>query len=227
MADISIIQLGAWYGVFLFSVTLHEAAHAWAAMHFGDYTAHGGGQVTLNPLPHIQRSPFGMVVVPLASLFLMGWPFGYASAPYDPAWARKHHRKAALMALAGPASNFTVVLFAVLAMRLGLMFGLFTMPGEFGFATLVAGTASTGAFAMLISQLFTMNLVLTTLNLLPVPPLDGSEIINLLLNARQAEKFSTLIRNPSFGIIGLIIAWNIFPHVFNIAFSIIFPLIYP
>jgi hypothetical protein len=61
-----------WYVAFLLSVTCHEAAHAWAALRLGDDTASRGGQVTLNPMPHIQREPLGMVVVPLVSLFLGG-----------------------------------------------------------------------------------------------------------------------------------------------------------
>ena len=81
-----------YYIVFLFSTTLHEAAHAWAAKRGGDLTAYRGGQVSLDPLPHIRREPFGMVLLPLLSVAVSGWPFGYASAPYDPAWAQQHPR---------------------------------------------------------------------------------------------------------------------------------------
>ena len=71
------IALGAvWYLVFLFSTTCHEAAHALAAKWGGDLTAFEGGQVTLNPIPHIRRSPFGMVIVPIASFALGGWMIG-------------------------------------------------------------------------------------------------------------------------------------------------------
>lgn len=76
------------YGVFLLSTTLHEAAHAWAAMRGGDRTAYDGGQVTLNPLPHIRREPIGMVVLPIVSVLISGWPLGFASAPYS----RKTHQ---------------------------------------------------------------------------------------------------------------------------------------
>ena len=70
-----------YYVVFLFSTTLHEAAHAWAAKLGGDLTAYHGGQVTLDPRPHIRREPFGMVVLPLLSVVTSGWPLGFASAP--------------------------------------------------------------------------------------------------------------------------------------------------
>src|SRR5215210_2042258 len=107
------------YVVFLFSTTLHEAAHAWAALRGGDRTAYEGGQVTLDPLPHIRREPIGMVVLPLISVLVSGWPLGFASAPYDPEWAEKHPRRAAWMALAGPGANFALVLIAGLSLRIG------------------------------------------------------------------------------------------------------------
>ena len=62
-----------YYAVFLFSTTLHEAAHAWAALRGGDPTAYHGGQVTLDPLPHIRREPVGMVVLPILSVIVSGW----------------------------------------------------------------------------------------------------------------------------------------------------------
>ena len=74
------LALGAiWYLVFLFSTTCHEAAHALVAKLGGDTTAAEGGQVTLNPIPHIRRSPFGMVVVPILSFLVGGWMIGWAS----------------------------------------------------------------------------------------------------------------------------------------------------
>ena len=75
-----------WYIVFLFSTTCHEGAHALVAKIGGDPTAFSGGQVSLNPWPHIRRSPFGLVVVPIISYIAMQWMIGWASAPYDPAW---------------------------------------------------------------------------------------------------------------------------------------------
>ena len=111
------LQLAALYVAFLFSVTLHEAAHAWAAQRGGDLTAYLGGQVSVDPIPHIRREPFGMVVLPLISLAIFNFPFGFASAPYDPVWARNHPRRAAWMALAGPAANLLLVLVAALIIR--------------------------------------------------------------------------------------------------------------
>ena len=70
-----------YYVVFLFSTTLHEAAHAWVALRGGDPTAYAGGQVSLDPRPHIRREPMGLVVLPLVFVILSGWPLGFASAP--------------------------------------------------------------------------------------------------------------------------------------------------
>src|SRR5512139_3777627 len=107
--DSDLIYAPLWVVFFIFSATVHEAAHAWAAKRGGDLTAYQGGQVSLGPWPHIRREPFGMVVLPVLSLALAGWPFGFASTPYAPVWADRHPRRAALMALAGPAANLALV----------------------------------------------------------------------------------------------------------------------
>jgi len=114
-----------WYVAFLFSTTCHEAAHALVAKRGGDETASEGGQVSLNPFPHIRRELFGMVIVPLLSYFINQSMIGWASAPFDPAWERRYPRRAGWMALAGPAANFSLMLLAVIALRLGLYAGWF------------------------------------------------------------------------------------------------------
>src|ERR1017187_7046766 len=114
------------YVVFLFSTTCHEAAHALVAKRGGDSTAALGGQISLNPIPHIRRSPFGMVVMPLVGFFLAGgYMIGWASAPYDPLWERRYPKRAAWMALAGPAANFTLMLLAGVSLRVGTTLGVF------------------------------------------------------------------------------------------------------
>ena len=127
-----------YYVVFLFSTTLHEAAHAWAAMRDSDPTAYHGGQVSVDPHAHIRREPFGMVVLPLISVVLSGWPFGFASAPYDPRWAMRYPKRAAWMALAGPAGNLVLVVGAALAIRVGSSAGVFAAPSAVSFDQVVA-----------------------------------------------------------------------------------------
>ncbi len=100
------------YVVFLLSTTCHEASHALVAKWGGDTTALEGGQVSLNPLPHIRREPFGMVLMPLIGIATQSGIFGWASAPYDPLWSQKHPKRAAWMSLAGPAANFSLAIIA-------------------------------------------------------------------------------------------------------------------
>lgn len=106
-----LVSLVIWYAVFLFSTSLHEAAHALAAAYGGDNTAYGAGQATLNPLPHIRRERVGMVVVPLVSFFFnlyrygTPWMFGWASAPFNPYWAARYPKRSFVMSLSGPLSH--------------------------------------------------------------------------------------------------------------------------
>ena len=168
----------AWYVAFLFSATVHEAAHAWAAKLGGDPTAYEGGQLSLDPLPHIKREPMGMTVIPIISSFVIGWPFGYASVPYDPFWASRYPHKAAWMALAGPASNFAIVLLSIGIAWLGILSGIFQIPEYINYTHIVgADTSLYSSFAFILSIFFTLNLIMTILNMIPLPPLDGSAVI--------------------------------------------------
>lgn len=197
-----------WYVVFLLSVTCHEAAHALVAKWGGDLTAYQAGQVTLNPMPHIQREPWGMVVMPLLSLTLGGMLIGWGSAPYDPYWEQRYPRRAAWMALAGPAANIILVLLAAIGIRIGLVAGTF-VPTNPGFSELVAaapGTASEG-LAIFLSLMFCQNVLLAFFNMLPVPPLDGNTAIALILPERAAEAFRAATRTGFLAMFGIWIAW--------------------
>jgi Zn-dependent protease len=203
------------YVVFVYSTTFHEAAHAWAALRGGDSTAYRGGQVTLDPRPHIKREPIGMVVLPLISVAVSGWPLGFASAPYDPNWARRHPDRAGWMALAGPAANLTLVLLAAIAINVGLWTGVFTAPDHIGFADVTAASAGSdsiwNAVGYLIGAVFAMNLLLAVFNLLPVPPLDGSGAIVLLLPGDKKGPYQeALWRNPQIALFGIFVAWQVF-----------------
>ncbi len=207
----------AWYAVFLFSLTVHEAAHAWAALRLGDATAYQGGQVTLNPIPHVQREVFGTVIMPLVSYLLAGWMMGWASAPYDPFWADRHPRRAAWMSLAGPASNLLIVLLASLLIRGGMAVGWFAAPATIHFSqvTVAAEPGAWAGAASLLSILFSLNLLLAAFNLLPLPPLDGSGALPLLMPENWARRYQEILREPMFNLLGLILAWKLFGSVFN------------
>jgi Zn-dependent protease len=188
------------YVVFLFSTTCHEAAHALVAKLGGDNTAALGGQVSLNPIPHIRRSPYGMVIFPLLSFFLLGGSMiGFASAPYDPDWERRHPHRSAWMALAGPATNFLLMLLAVVALRVGISLHLFEQQGFVGISLYV---------------LFSLNLLLGIFNLLPAPPLDGSTAIMLFMSENQAQRYLNFIRGGNFALPGLLVSLVLFRYIF-------------
>ena len=225
----NIAELVGWYVVFIISVSLHEACHAWAAMRGGDLTAFHGGQVSLDPVPHMRREPFGMILLPVISLLLMGWPIGFASAPYDPEWARRYPRRSAYMALAGPAGNLFLVLLAAFAIRLGMLTGHFCEPDSIKMAQIGAavGPGLGRGVIQIISMLFSMNLILVCLNLIPLPPLDGSDVITLFMKPEMIERYRKFIRTPGLSVVGLILAWQLFDPIFNVLFLVAVNCLYP
>lgn len=158
----------------LFAITLHEAAHGYAARHFGDMTAYQQGRISLNPMHHID--PVGTILLPLLTLFVGGILFGWAKpVPVNFAALRRPKQDMFWVALAGPASNLAMALIWGLMIKLALMF-----PGNY-FAEPLIGMSQIGV---------TINAVLLVLNLLPLPPLDGGRIAISLLPHRQAYKLS-------------------------------------
>jgi Zn-dependent protease len=218
-----------WYAVLLFSLTFHEAAHAWIARRGGDDTAYLGGQVSLDPRPHMRREPFGTVIVPLLSFALSGSMIGWASTPFDPSWANAHPRRAAAMSAAGPVANALLVLAAALVIRAGMFAGVFHAPASVGFDHLVeaqdGGVAATAA--LLLSILFTLNLLLFVFNLIPFPPLDGASAIGLLMSDDAARRTQAWLRNPRFALLGLLLAWMAMPRIFGPIHRIAVNLLYP
>ncbi len=216
-----------WYVAFLLSTSAHEAAHALTAYQGGDPTAYRGGQVSLNPWPHIRREPFGMVVLPLLTLS-QGAFAGWASTPYDPTWAQRHPRRAAWMAAAGPATNLGIALLALAALRLGLLTGVFEAPAWLGPSQLVlaegAGIQLAGRF---LSVLLTLNLWLGLLNLLPLPPLDGAAILTLFVPGDLALRLREVARGPmALGAV-LVLFYLFAGQAFGGIFRLIVRLVYP
>lgn len=158
----------------LFAITLHEAAHGYAARHFGDLTAYQQGRISLNPLRHID--PVGTILLPMLTLFVGGILFGWAKpVPVNFAALRRPKQDMLWVALAGPAVNLAMALFWGMMIKLAFMF-----PGNY-FAEPLIGMAQIGV---------TINAVLLVLNLLPLPPLDGGRIAVSLLPHRQAYQLS-------------------------------------
>jgi Zn-dependent protease len=160
----------------LFAITLHEAAHGYAARHFGDLTAYQQGRISLNPLRHID--PIGTVLLPLLTLFVGGILFGWAKpVPVNFSALRRPKQDMLWVALAGPAANLFMALCWAIVMKLALLNpqNYFTEP--------LIGMADIGV---------TINAILLVLNLLPLPPLDGGRIAVSLLPHRQAWQLSRL-----------------------------------
>lgn len=220
-----------WFLGFLLSTTVHEAAHAWAAKQGGDLTAYQGGQVSLSPIPHIKREPIGMLLVPLLTAFTLGYSWGWASAPFDLRWAEKHPRRAAWMAAAGPAGNFLLAALTWVGLKAGLAAGYFVVPMRAQYAHLVLPADPSGALATFAAQglsvMLMLNVLLGTFNLVPLPPLDGASAAELLLPHQFAEKFRRAVRVPMFSLVGLLLAWQVFPYVARPLFGLVLESLYP
>lgn len=162
--------------ILLFSAILHEVAHGWVAYHLGDPTAKLSGRLTLNPLPHID--PFMTILLPLLLIF-SGSPIIFGGAkpvPIDPFNLKEGKKDVALVALAGPATNLLIGLFAALLIKTHFLV----------------------AIEPILFLIVSLNLYLAIFNLLPIPPLDGSKIFALLLPDRESQAYLSL---GTFGII--------------------------
>ena len=216
-----------WYAAFLLSLTCHEAAHAWAARRGGDDTAYLAGQVTLNPVPHVMREPFGTVLVPLLTYFTNGWMMGWASAPYDPRWEARYPHRAAAMSAAGPAANLLLALIAFGILKAGLAAGIWAVPPPFSrivpdqIVVAADGTAAlldgTGRF---LSIVLTLNVLLGLFNLIPVPPLDGISVLaGLVPPVRSLYQRARGL--PVTMIVGILVAWKIAPWIIGPAWRMV------
>ncbi len=163
----------------IFAITLHEAAHGYAARHFGDTTAWVAGRISLNPLRHID--PFGTVLLPLL-LFIVNSPFlfGWAKpVPVNFGRLRNPKRDMLWVAAAGPAVNLLMALGWAVLLKLAIVmpFNAYTRP-----------------LAMMSEMGIGINIMLMVLNLLPLPPLDGGRIAVSLMPFSMAVRFSQLER---------------------------------
>jgi Zn-dependent protease len=219
-----------WFVAFLFSTTVHEAMHALAALRGGDRTAYLGGQVSLSPIPHIRREPIGMLGVPLLTAFTNGWAVGWASTPYDPIWAARYPRRAALMAAAGPAGNLLIAALALLGLRGGLAAGAFTSPKRVSFHHLVDaanGAPWLAAIGEVLTVLLVLNVFLFVFNILPFPPLDGASVLGGMLPERAGVAVRGFTANPIFSLVGILVAWQVFPQIAGPIFNGLLKLVHP
>jgi len=161
------------------SLGIHEAAHGWVALQCGDTTARDLGRITLNPLPHID--PFMTVILPLVMMLSTGFIFGGAKpVPVNYYNLRNPLRDMALVAIAGPASNFVLATFFYLCEKIVVV-----ELGVWGADTLGARVLGLAVY---------LNLLLAAFNLLPIPPLDGSRVMTWLLPSGLRESYVSLER---------------------------------
>ena len=164
----------------IFAITVHEVAHGWVASKLGDPTARLAGRLTLNPVKHID--PLGTIAVPLIMIVLTPFAFGWAKpVPVD--WRNLRHprRDMALVAAAGPGAN--IIMLVLWTLLLSVLF--------------TSGSAVSYPQGLLIEMAkvgIIINIVLIALNLLPLPPLDGSRIVTAFLSPTAAHKYNLLER---------------------------------
>ena len=181
--DLNIVQVIALYAIpVILAITLHEAAHGYVAMRFGDMTAYAAGRVSLNPIRHID--PFGTIALPLAILAIAklfggsGILFGWAKpVPVNFANLRHPKRDMLWVAAAGPLSNLVMALLWALVAKIAV-----SMPAAY-FAMPMALMGAAGVFT---------NVIFMVLNLLPLPPLDGGRILVSLLPHRLGYRVARL-----------------------------------
>jgi len=182
--------------VLVFAFSVHESAHAYTAMRLGDPTAFMLGRVTLNPAKHLD--PFGSVLIPLIGLFTGGWLIGWAKpCPITPRNFRNIRRDEILTALAGPASNLVMA-----ASALVLLMVLKQVPG--GLISIAAAMATANhipldlaglrlfPIAMLLYYGILINLLLFVFNLIPLPPLDGSQVLRQFLPPALEQAYNRI-----------------------------------
>jgi len=179
MNNLSLIQeIIVWSLPILFAVTVHEVAHGWMANKRGDRTALMLGRLTLNPIKHIDL--IGTIIVPLTCLTFGGFVFGWAKpVPVDYRNLRSPKRDSALVAVAGPFSN----------LLMALIWASIAKIGELAFHE---GYPNSIVFIYMGHAGITINLLLMILNLLPIPPLDGSRVVSSMLPPRMAMAYDAI-----------------------------------
>ena len=184
-----LVRLTALYAIpGIFAITLHEAAHGYAARYFGDFTAYHAGRITLNPLRHID--PMGTIVIPILVLVVSQGKFAFGWAkPVPVDFGRLHNPKRDMLwvAAAGPGANLLMALLWTFVLKATQVF----TPGGFGESAALMARAG-----------IVINAVLMVLNLFPLPPLDGGRIAVSLLPRRLAYRFAKI---EPFGMIILVV----------------------
>ncbi len=220
-----------WFVVFLFSLSCHESAHAWTSERFGDDTGRLQGRITLNPIAHID--PFGTILLPLVG-FLSGGiaMFGWAKpVQTNPLLWRNKTKANIWVSAAGPISNFIIATVAFIIIKVLLMNGIVRRAylGDGGPFNIIVPTVADSAYMMpivtLLSIFLLLNVTLGVFNLIPIPPLDGSHVLESLLPPAMAEAFEQIRPYGFFILLALmwtpVLGWIIGP-VFSFVMALLF-----
>jgi Zn-dependent protease len=185
LPDLNVPALVIAFLVLLFSLSVHEAAHAWSASQLGDDTAKRLGRVTLNPVVH--ADPIGTLLLPLIAMVSGAPVIGWAKpTPVNVRNLRQPRRDHILVTAAGPVSNLLIAFAAAAAMRAG-------------------ATSGTGWFDLLVFEALTLNVLLAVFNMLPIPPLDGGQILMALLPPNVARRLGFLYEYGFLILMGLLV----------------------
>lgn len=189
MNELSLIQnLIVWIPPVLLAVTLHEYGHGWMAKRLGDRTAEMMGRLTINPIKHID--PIGTVVVPAIMLMTGGFIFGWAKpVPITYQNLNNPKKDMAMVALAGPGANLIMLICWAILIKVATV-----LPPSVGTMLILMGQAG-----------ILINCILMLLNLLPIPPLDGSRILMSYLPGPLSYKLAKLEPYGLFIILGLLL----------------------
>jgi Zn-dependent protease len=201
MPEMNLIQtISVWAIPVLFAITLHEVAHGWVALSFGDRTAQMLGRLSLNPVRHIDT--VGTVILPLMLMTFGGFLFGWAKpVPVNYSNLKNPKRDMAIVAVAGPLTNLLMLIGWAAALRFS-----FLSPAEEGVILGIRYMAVAG---------ISINIGLMVLNMLPLPPLDGGRVVAGLLPHRAALAYSRiepyglviLILGMISGVLGAVMSW--------------------
>lgn len=195
-----ILLIAIQLAVVLFAISIHEASHGWMAEKFGDPTARNQGRITLNPIAHID--PIGTIIFPLM-LAIMGAPvFGWAKPvivnPYNLRNPRRDHM---FIAAAGPVSNIFSAFLGIVVFLILKKFGIVD-PVPLFFVT----GSNPGILTIILWNLIFINTILAIFNLIPIPPLDGSGIIEGILKGEALYNYQKI--KPYGFIILIVIIWT-------------------
>jgi len=197
-----LMRVVMWAVPVVFSIVVHEVSHGWMAYRLGDDTAKRMGRLTLNPLSHVD--PMGTVILPLIMIVMGGPVFGWAKpVPFNPYNFRRNvnvRNGAMWVALAGPASNLAIAFISSFIL-VGAQKALFGFPSVIYFSV-----------TQLAQAFIVINLVLASLNLVPIPPLDGSKILMRFLPPEYDRYFSMLERY-GFLILLILLATGVFSSI--------------